>query len=298
MASQIRYDDAFLSSPRDQELLTCLGSDLRDHNQRHQSNLLLLLHAWLLQRQRHGRRYQPCKSYHRAMMRSYLAHRARQNASFTLTYQKSLALQAAFALSPGETAPAETDSSSSSPSIYAIATTTSTSMSTESSPPSSKSPATTNTSPSEHNKALSVAEIVGIVIGSLAGVALVAALCFFVGRSHTYSKLYKTDDKRNSGQSRLTDSAPDMAVMENGGNNDWKHGAVSYTPLSPSPTLQSPSPGFPPTYARERQELGDHEQSRYIGSLETQAHTLPSARRPMSSLGLQELESETPLEME
>lgn len=136
----------------------------------------------------------------------------------------------------------------------------------------------------QHHDSLSTGPIVGIVLGALAAFALVGALWYFIGRSRTYSQLYKTQQRNSLGPSEPP-YTPSMSTFSADAHNEWKYVAGPRRAMSASPVLHdASSPGYPPHYY-EHPDGEDDARPAYNGNRGAQ-------REPMASRQPSELSSD------
>ncbi|KAF2099142.1 hypothetical protein NA57DRAFT_76374 [Rhizodiscina lignyota] len=155
------------------------------------------------------------------------------NASTSIDKQMSAAVEAQYQLSPGDNFPSES------------APTAPSSGGSSNSNPSSGS--SNNNGGSHKSSGLSGGAIAGIVIGCIAGVAILGAAIFFYARSRTYGKIFSASQKGGS-------EAP--GGSEAGGVGAWVEGQQAVHAEKAqgtdgerlmSPGLPPGSPGAPPT---------------------------------------------------
>ncbi|KAK0628107.1 hypothetical protein DIS24_g10793 [Lasiodiplodia hormozganensis] len=140
-----------------------------------------------------------------------------QNGS-SFNYQHTEAMDSVYQLAPGQTWPAEGSSSTSS-----------------------------SSSGGHHSSSLSGGAIAGIVVGSVAFVAMAAALMFFVGRSRAYGKFFKHTQSQPP-LSEIGDHSSQPGGM-GGSLPPWSDGTPSRLG-SPPPTM----PGSPPIGAGQNEK--------------------------------------------
>jgi len=142
------------------------------------------------------------------------------NATQTLAYQKQLAFKATFMLQPGDSWPSEEEgpSPSSAPSVSSDSATTS----STSAPSAAATTAAATTK--HHSSSFSSGAIAGVVVGSVAGLALIGALFYLFGRNRALSDVlgrkqqgqdYHNPDNRQSTLSGTTQVPPQSRHMSN-----------------------------------------------------------------------------------
>jgi hypothetical protein len=110
----------------------------------------------------------------------------------SISKQIQAAKSANIMLTPGQSWPAEGSQPGALSSIYM-------------SPSATSSPSPTATPGASHGKSLSGGAIAGIAIGAAAVVLLCAALCYFVGRSNSYSHVMKLQHRSDGAPSQSGD---------------------------------------------------------------------------------------------
>ncbi|OTB07282.1 hypothetical protein M426DRAFT_9008 [Hypoxylon sp. CI-4A] len=138
------------------------------------------------------------------------------NKTWTLDVQKAYVENTTFQLSPGEAFPDEASSTT----------------------PSGSAPTSTDIPAAEGDsgsKSLSGGAIAGIAIGCVAGVAVIIALVYLIGRKGGIKKGYQ--------RSRVSEAAPPQIVEANYNDNVYKSPSInSPYPVSYSDPYRSPSP--------------------------------------------------------
>jgi plastocyanin len=166
------------------------------------------------------------------------------DAEHPIATQLELARDAAYALTPGQSLPADVKTSMQNLAETATATATSTeSTSSSTSTTAASEPTDTSTSSGSGNSGLSTGSIVGIAVGGAALLALAGGLFYFFGRSKTLSEQLRHSRTPAAGN---PGNGPNVDPNYGFGGMDSRHTSVlpPYAQVTPHYTTEGKPPSL------------------------------------------------------